>query len=47
MNLILASSSPRRRELFDQLDLPYEVRSPDGVDESTVNGAAYSVCQER
>ena len=47
MNLILASSSPRRRELLDQLDLPYEARSPDGVDESTVNGAAYSVCQER
>ena len=47
MNLILASSSPRRRELLDQLDLPYEARSPDGVDESTVNGTAYSVCQER
>ena len=47
MNLILASSSPRRRELLDQLDLPYEAHSPDGVDESTVNGAAYSVCQER
>ena len=47
MNLILASSSPRRRDLLDQLGVEYESRPPDGVDESTINGAAYVVCQER
>lgn len=46
MNLILASSSPRRRELLDQLDTPYRVRPPEGVNESVVSGTAYSVCQD-
>lgn len=47
MNLILASSSPRRREILDQLDISYQVRPPEGVDESTINGTAYAACQGR
>ena len=46
MNLILASGSPRRRELLDQLGAPYRVQPPEGVDEFTVSGTAYSVSQE-
>jgi len=46
MKLILASSSPRRRELLDQLGEPYQVLPPEGVDESAVSGTAYSVSQE-
>ena len=46
MNLILASSSPRRQELLDQLDIPYRVQVPEGVDESTVSGTAYAVSRE-
>ena len=34
MKLILASNSPRRRELLAGLGYPYEVRVLDGVDES-------------
>lgn len=34
MKLILASNSPRRRELLGGLGYPYEVRVLDGVDES-------------
>ena len=37
MRLILASASPRRRELLTRLDLPFEVR-PSGVDERLVPG---------
>ncbi|MDD4819300.1 MAG: Maf family nucleotide pyrophosphatase [Flavobacteriales bacterium] len=40
-NIILASSSPRRREFFAALDIPFSVKSPD-VDESypsTLHGA--------
>ena len=36
-HLILASSSPRRRELLQQLGLTFEVYSPD-VDESVLDG---------
>ena len=32
--LILASNSPRRRELLAGLGYPYEVRVLDGIDES-------------
>ena len=32
--LILASASPRRRELLDGLKLPYEMRLIEGIDES-------------
>ncbi len=32
--IILASNSPRRKELLRQLDLDYEVRVIDGIDES-------------
>lgn len=46
MNLILASSSPRRRELLDQLGVPFRVQPPDGVDESAVGGTAYHVSRE-
>lgn len=34
MKLILASNSPRRRELLGGLGYPYEVRVLDGIDES-------------
>lgn len=43
MNLILASNSPRRRELLAGLGYPYEVRVLDGIDESypaTLRGSA-------
>ncbi len=46
MNLILASSSPRRQELLDQLNIPYRAQAPEGVDETTVTGSAYSVSRE-
>jgi septum formation protein len=46
MNLILASSSPRRRELLDQLNIPYRIQVPEGVDEESVSGTAYSVSRE-
>ena len=46
MNLILASSSPRRHELLDQLNVPYRVQAPEGVDEGAVSGTAYSVSCE-
>ncbi len=32
--IILASNSPRRRELLSALDIPYEVRVIDGIDET-------------
>lgn len=34
MKLILSSNSPRRRELLAGLDIPFEVRVVDGIDES-------------
>lgn len=34
MKLILASNSPRRRELLAGLDIPYEVKVMPGIDES-------------
>lgn len=34
MKLILASNSPRRRELLTGLDIPFEVKVLDGIDES-------------
>jgi septum formation protein len=37
MRLILASASPRRRELLARLGLPFEVR-PSGIDESLTPG---------
>lgn len=46
MNLILASSSPRRRELLDQLGVAYRVQPPEGIDESTISGTAYYVTRE-
>lgn len=34
MKLILSSNSPRRKELLAGLDIPFEVRVVDGIDES-------------
>ncbi len=39
--LILASSSPRRRELIGRLGLDVEIRPPRGVDESSVHAGAF------
>lgn len=33
-NIILASKSPRRQELLGMLDVPFEIRVKDGIDES-------------
>lgn len=33
-NIILASKSPRRRELLMMLDIPFEVKTKDGIDET-------------
>ena len=44
--LILASGSPRRRELLEKLGLKFRIVTPDGVDESTVGGSAFDLCQE-
>ncbi len=40
MKILLASNSPRRRELLAGLGLPYEVRLMDGIDESYPDGLA-------
>lgn len=40
MKLILASNSPRRRQLLAGLDIPFEVRVIDGIDESCPLGIA-------
>ncbi len=37
MRIILASASPRRRELLDQIGVRYDVR-PVGIDESSLSG---------
>ena len=34
MKLVLSSNSPRRRELLSGLDIPFEVRLVEGIDES-------------
>ena len=34
LRLILASNSPRRKELLAGIDVPFEVRIIDGIDES-------------
>jgi septum formation protein len=39
MNLVLASASPRRRELLALLDLPFDI-TPADIDESTHSGEA-------
>ena len=45
-HLILASSSPRRRELLQQLGLSFEICSPD-VDESVLENESIAVYVER
>ena len=44
--LILASSSPRRRELLQQLGLDFEIYSPD-IDESVLDGEDVAAYVER
>ena len=44
--LILASSSPRRRELMGRLGVPFDVLAPSGVEESDVRGLAFDTCAE-
>lgn len=44
--LILASSSPRRRELLQQLGLDFEIFSPD-IDESVLDGEDVAAYVER
>ena len=34
MKIILASNSPRRQELLAGLDIPFEIKVMDGIDES-------------
>jgi len=46
MNLILASSSPYRRELLERLELPFEIDPPD-IDESPLAGEAPETSVER
>ena len=45
-HLILASSSPRRRELLQQLGLNFEICSPD-VDESVLENESIAAYVER
>ena len=45
-HLILASSSPRRRELLQQLGLSFEICSPD-VDESVLENESIAAYVER
>ena len=45
-HLILASSSPRRRELLQQLGLEFEIYSPD-IDESILAGEDVATYVER
>ncbi len=45
-HLILASSSPRRRELLQQLGLEFDIYSPD-IDESVLAGESVSAYVER
>ncbi len=33
-NVVLASKSPRRKELLSMLDIPFEIKVKDGIDES-------------
>jgi septum formation protein len=40
-HVILASTSPYRRQLLERLGLPFEVEAP-GVDEGTVQGLGYA-----
>ena len=45
-HLILASSSPRRRELLQQLGLEFEIYSPD-IDDSVLVGEDVAAYVER
>ncbi len=40
MKLVLASNSPRRRQLLEGLDIPFEVRLIEGIDESCPIGTS-------
>ncbi|HVR74104.1 MAG TPA: nucleoside triphosphate pyrophosphatase [Planctomycetota bacterium] len=41
--LVLASASPRRRELLPRLGVPFEVATPAGIDEDTAVGTAREI----
>jgi septum formation protein len=45
--LLLASASPRRREILQQLRIPHLVAAPSGVDESVASGEDAAVYLER
>lgn len=40
VTLVLASSSPRRREILESAGIPFVIRPPEGVDETPLNGEA-------
>jgi septum formation protein len=44
LRLVLASGSPRRREILREIGIDHEVHEPSGVDESAVTGSADHVC---
>ena len=45
MRLVLASSSPRRKELLKQVGIPFEIMIPD-VDESNISGTPEQVVKK-
>lgn len=46
MKIVLASNSPRRRELLGALELDFEVRALDGIDESYPQGLTMTAIPE-
>lgn len=44
--IVLASASPRRREILTSLGLEFRVEAPEGVDESLATGAPADFCRE-
>ena len=46
MRIVLASLSPRRRELLEGLDIPFELRVMEGIDESYPEGLSMTEIPE-
>lgn len=46
MRIVLASLSPRRRELLEGLDIPFELRVMEGIDESYPKGLSMTEIPE-